>query len=745
MARGGRRPHNMVSAWARAASFGAAFALGLGFPFGAVERTWADEACCFPAATCQDIDPAACVTLGGHPLGEGSTCASSVCYENQVVADDFVFGQACPDCPPDCDYNNDNVCDNLDLDAVFNCVINETGNCDFTCDGVSDFLDYFVFQCTLNGDQNCCSFNVAPINYIRWYGSYLDPDFQPFEATRFIDGWLFSLHGDVAAVPCPPPPVDAYPVDLCGIVVEVPGCAEPGFLPDGSVYVFRLTGGPAPAPGTRHRVCGYIDSAFAPCGSTVACFSVQAYLACDSGISRPSEMIAQWVFPHSGVSEIEAGVTGCDGHPVFVYDTFMHQGCLVYNDGEPGEVEYYQVFPRPGRVYWLSIQPIIGRTIEQTFPGSGGPVCTDLPNGNAALRPFWGWHTTPPGYHQIDDAYVGSLGRDCSAGSVHTWREHLHWSDPNHLACADDPTKSADMAFYLSNYNKGGENVLWAQPLSPGAPVIPPPTYPQPPQLPRGGTDEFPETTATLQVNIANPPIGPLTLTLTGPTLVARKNPIIGDPLDTVATEIIAMTLSGQEPALGGDVRLTERVDQSSAGQISGPTGSPFPVDSFFDVFVRIELPGLGVTMVTDAPVSMLLDAPNSMWEVPPGSAVFQSANTVQLVDEQNPGVVYGQLISARHDTGAYLGGIDIHSDADIEFTPLQGCVCRGDIDGDGRVDAIDIQGFVDCYLGCTGPGCVATACPCNCADMNADLTLTPLDVDLFAAKLLFDPDTTCP
>src|SRR5690606_19503442 len=136
--------------------------------------------------------------------------------------------------------------------------INETGNCDFTCDGMSDFLDFFVFQCALNGDKNCCSFGLAPVNYIRWYGSYLDPDFQPFEATRFIDGWLISLHADVPAQPCPPPPPGSYPIDLCGIVIDVPGCPEPGFLPDGSIHVFQLTGGTAPAPGSRHRICGYI-------------------------------------------------------------------------------------------------------------------------------------------------------------------------------------------------------------------------------------------------------------------------------------------------------------------------------------------------------------------------------------------------------------------------------------------------------------------------------------------------------
>lgn len=64
---------------------------------------------------------------------------------------------------------------------------------------------------------------------------------------------------------------------------------------------------------------------------------------------------------------------------------------------------------------------------------------------------------------------------------------------------------------------------------------------------------------------------------------------------------------------------------------------------------------------------------------------------------------------------------------------------CRGDLNGDGNVDGMDIQNFVDCLLG--GPG----AGNCGCADIDADGSLNMGDLGLFATALITSPYPSCP
>ena len=72
-------------------------------------------------------------------------------------------------------------------------------------------------------------------------------------------------------------------------------------------------------------------------------------------------------------------------------------------------------------------------------------------------------------------------------------------------------------------------------------------------------------------------------------------------------------------------------------------------------------------------------------------------------------------------------GTIDLCCDCIQQF-----CRCPGDINGDGLVNGLDIQGFVNCFLGVSTP-----ADNCACADMNGDGLLDMLDVSLFVARLL--------
>src|SRR5262249_7829074 len=118
----------------------------------------------------------------------------------------------------------------------------------------------------------------------------------------------------------------------------------------------------------------------------------------------------------------------------------------------------------------------------------------------------------------------------------------------------------------------------------------------------------------------------------------------------------------------------------------------------------------------------------------------------VPLYDRADPTHLRGYILRAQHILGPYRGGIDIHSDADLSRL-TQACICRGDLNGDGRANGADIQPFIDCYLSLACPiaPCPALTCPCECADLNRDGRLDILDVRLFVAALLTVGIPACP
>jgi hypothetical protein len=59
---------------------------------------------------------------------------------------------------------------------------------------------------------------------------------------------------------------------------------------------------------------------------------------------------------------------------------------------------------------------------------------------------------------------------------------------------------------------------------------------------------------------------------------------------------------------------------------------------------------------------------------------------------------------------------------------------CRGDLNGDGLINGLDIECFIDCLIGGTIPG----YCHCTCGDMNLDGAVNMLDVPLFVHALLY-------
>ncbi len=116
-------------------------------------------------------------------------------------------------------------------------------------------------------------------------------------------------------------------------------------------------------------------------------------------------------------------------------------------------------------------------------------------------------------------------------------------------------------------------------------------------------------TSAQVTINMINPPLGPIVLNLdstaTDNTTVRLEAPpyTTGQP---IPTELIALDLTGVDPMLGG-VQMQMNPVFPSQGMVNnvvaGPGGEFLGGDSFFDVFVEINLVDIGVTAFNAVPV----------------------------------------------------------------------------------------------------------------------------------------------
>ena len=108
---------------------------------------------------------------------------------------------------------------------------------------------------------------------------------------------------------------------------------------------------------------------------------------------------------------------------------------------------------------------------------------------------------------------------------------------------------------------------------------------------PPAGFDSF-SSSATIIIELT--PIGgpgPFPFVASGPTTIQRGDPLVDlDGRGYIDTEIISMTLTGPSPL--GPIIVRESPTLASSGRIKQQTpGVDFPADSFFDVFVEIDIP----------------------------------------------------------------------------------------------------------------------------------------------------------
>jgi len=192
---------------------------------------------------------------------------------------------------------------------------------------------------------------------------------------------------------------------------------------------------------------------------------------------------------------------------------------------------------------------------------------------------------------------------------------------------------------------------------------------------PSAGEDVFESTTATVEIEYAieavsgNPVAGGReTIEVEGPTRVTRSDPADqdGDGLAEVKTEVVEMELHGT--ASFGEVIITEREDKESVGLVEQQEqGQDFPADSYFEMFVQVELPpatssakpfreagGLvagepnTVLAITEGPMRMEA----TLSDLPPGEGDrYESADgqEVPLVAVNDATLRLGSIVDALH------------------------------------------------------------------------------------------------
>ncbi len=147
------------------------------------------------------------------------------------------------------------------------------------------------------------------------------------------------------------------------------------------------------------------------------------------------------------------------------------------------------------------------------------------------------------------------------------------------------------------------------------------------PFFPPAGVDNFTGTTGQIQITDVDGNTDTYVITGEAPNLtqVLRQDAADAGGFHTLDTEIVALELVGENPA-GQQVLVHLSPVPSSVGKIKGApdTATDFPADSFFDVFVTIDIPDLaGATGLSHAePIT--LEA-TRIADVPPWGSSFET------------------------------------------------------------------------------------------------------------------------
>ncbi|UCF34461.1 MAG: hypothetical protein JSV78_03995, partial [Phycisphaerales bacterium] len=216
-------------------------------------------------------------------------------------------------------------------------------------------------------------------------------------------------------------------------------------------------------------------------------------------------------------------------------------------------------------------------------------------------------------------------------------------------------------------------------------------------------------------------------------TRVYRDDPIVVGGYRVIDTEIIEMEIMGGG-AGGGTILVHQSVDQPSVGQIVGSSGgtSDFPADSFFDVYVTVDIPDLpgAVGLYHTEPIPL---SASGVTDVPPWSAPFETAadwTGVALLDSYGEPTGY-KIVYVRHELPPppvyqiieceCMDPGYCHTDYDpyVEPTCIGTCpwpeICVmtvQDTDSDGIDDLWECVCEPECKPTPDGTGCEVVPCP---------------------------------
>jgi hypothetical protein len=141
--------------------------------------------------------------------------------------------------------------------------------------------------------------------------------------------------------------------------------------------------------------------------------------------------------------------------------------------------------------------------------------------------------------------------------------------------------------------------------------------------------------------------MGPVNMT--GEVAIVRADPVSsGNGQINIQTEMLQLSLSGSAAPFG-NVVIEKNLDRAGLGGFANqPPGLPYPLDSFFDVFYHVELPGVGLG--TLLPVHLEATSALPSLPTPPGTA-YQATNLpLDLYDAA--GVVRGRLHTFDQQVG---------------------------------------------------------------------------------------------
>ena len=130
---------------------------------------------------------------------------------------------------------------------------------------------------------------------------------------------------------------------------------------------------------------------------------------------------------------------------------------------------------------------------------------------------------------------------------------------------------------------------------------------------PPAGEDRFENTKATVEIEVTLPGVGALpfvgqteTVELEGPMLVLRGDPqdADGDGLVDIETEIVELTLTGTSSF--GPIEVRQSPERRSMGQVEQQEpGQDTPADSFFDIFLEVEILDIGLVGFNEVAIRM--------------------------------------------------------------------------------------------------------------------------------------------